>query len=300
MTTISVDSMIGDARRKARRAVATVRCENRLVSRYVFNGRAVRRYRKHPAVLQTPASRVAGELASAGVAMATVDELVGQPAVFDGLVAYTRELRAAGVARPDAAKPYLTELLGTEPELSPSNPLLRFALHPQVRGIAEKYAAMRLKVQDVNVWVNAPTSGEAQQSQRWHRDLPEDYDIVKCFVYLQDVPPGAGPLQYVKGSNTPAGRKQEFSTEFDGVGYRLADEDVAGAFGQSGIVTAEGTAGTVVFADTRGIHRGGMATDTERVVLQITFSSDACFRPRNLRPAPGVEPAELAGVRLAG
>ena len=298
MTTTSVDTMISQARRTARRAVTSVRCDNRLVSRYVFNGRAVRRYRKHPSVLAPVPARVAGELAVAGVALTTVAEIVGDQAVFADLVGYTRQLRAAGVARPDAAKPYLTELLGAEPELDPANPLLRFALHPQVRGVAERYAAMRLKVQDINIWVNEPGVGAAQQSQRWHRDLPEDYDIVKCFVYLQDVPPGAGPLQYVKGSNTPAGRKREFSAEFDGIGYRLADRDITDAFGEQQVVTAAGPAGTVVFADTRGIHRGGMAVDAERVVLQITYSSDACFRPRNLRPAPGVDPAELPEVRL--
>lgn len=300
MTTTSVERIVGDAKRKARRAVTSVRCENRLVSRYVFNARAVRRYRKRPIALRPAAAQLAHELGAAGVALTTVDNLVGDSTTFQRLVAYAAALRATGAAQPDASKPYLTELLGTAPELEPSNPLLQFALNPQVRGVAEKYASMRLKLQDINVWVNTPTSGQAQQSQRWHRDLPEDYDIVKCFVYLQDVPAGAGPMQYVKGSNTPAGRKMQFSTEFDGVGYRLSDEDVASAFGQQQVVTAEGTAGTVVFADTRGIHRGGMATDTERVLLQITYSSDASFRPRNLRPAPGVTPAELPEVRLAG
>lgn len=293
-------SLSGDFRRRARRAVAFVRCESRLVSRYVFNGRAVRRYRADPTVLESAAAEVARELVSSGVVLTTTSDLIKDDRVFADIVEYTNELRASGAAVPDASKPYLTELLGVSPELEPSNPLLEFALNPQIRGVAEKYSSMQLKVQDVNVWVNAPTAGTAQQSQRWHRDLPEDYDIVKCFVYIEDVPPGAGPLQYIKGSNTAQGRKKQFNTEFDGVGYRLDDRDIEQTFGQQDVVRAAGAAGTVVFADTRGIHRGGLATECERVVLQITYSSDACFRPRNLRPAPGVQPQDLPEVRLAG
>jgi len=299
MTSTTNGFGVATMKRTALRAITRVRCESRLVSRYVFNRKAVAEFREQPARLQPPAADAARELVGSGVAMTTVDALVGED-VFGEIVDYTNALRRSGAAVPDAAKPYLTELLGTQPELEPANPLLEFALNPQIRGVAETYSSMRLKVQDVNVWVNAPTDGEAQQSQRWHRDLPEDYDIVKCFVYIQDVPPGAGPLQYVKGSNTPAGRKMRFDTEFDGVGYRLGDDDVAQTFRPDDLVQAAGPAGTVVFADTRGIHRGGLAIERERVVLQITYASDACFRPRNLRPAAGVRPEELPEVRLAG
>jgi hypothetical protein len=277
-----------------------VRCESKLVSRHVFNRDAVRRYRNERIPLDPAAAEVARELAGSGVAVTTVTSLVDE-AEFRGVVDYSATLREIGTVQPDAAKPYLTELLGVSPEIAPTNPLLQFALSPQIRGVAESYSLMKLKIQDVNVWVNQPQNGgSASQSQRWHRDLPEDYDIVKCFVYLHDVPEGAGPLQYVKRSNTPTGRKMRFDTEFDGIGYRLDDKDVAQAFAEEDIVQASGPAGTVVFADTRGIHRGGLAVDAERVVLQITYASDACLRPRNLRPAPGVRPTELPGVKLAG
>lgn len=299
MSENSIESVIQSGKRLVRRAIMAVRCESRLVSRYVFNRRAVREYEQNETVLQPTAVTVAQELAGSGVVLTTASELVGEDE-FRTIVDYSESLRSAGSAQPDAAKPYLTELLGDSPEIDPSNPLLRFALNPQIRGVAESYSAMKLKVQDVNIWVNQPQgAGVARQSQRWHRDLPEDYDIVKCFVYLRDVPNGAGPLEYVKCSNTTSGRKLRFDTEFDGVGYRLDDEAVAHAFSAEDIVRASGPAGTVVFADTRGIHRGGLATEAERVVLQITYASDACFRPRNLRAAPGVNAADLPEVKLA-
>lgn len=294
----TTSSRVDGIKRTARRAVTRVRCENRFISRYVFNLRAVRAYRKESRVLSSQAAAVATELSSSGVALSRASDLTGDDAAFQEIIRYAHDLRASGTLEADASKPYLTELLGASPELEPGNPLLSFALDPQVRGIAESYSGMSLKVQDVNIWVNAPTPGSAQQSQRWHRDLPEDYDIVKCFVYLDDVTTGAGPLRYVRRSNTTEGRKMRFDTEFDGVGYRLDDSAVAKFFAEEDVVQATGPAGTVVFADTRGIHRGGLATERERVVLQITYASEACFRPRNLRAAPGVQPEQLADVKL--
>jgi hypothetical protein len=286
------------ARRVARSAIRRVRSENRLVSRYIFNAKPVRDHRRQPPALGPEAVRVAAELERSGVALTTVDDLIGDDDLFQAISDETLSLRARPDLEVDPAKPFLTELLGSSPALSPDDPLLALALDPEVRGIAETYCGMTLQVQDVNIWVNRPVGEGPTQSQRWHRDLPEDYDIVKCFIYLSDVPDGAGPLQYVSGSNTVEGRKVRLPAEFDGIGNRLADEDVAATFGPDRIVTARADIGTLVFADTRGIHRGGLALDRERVVGQITYASRACTRPRNLRPAPGVDPRELQDFRL--
>jgi len=295
---MSNSAIVNTARRRVRSGVRAFKCENRLVSRYVFNAGAVRSFRRRPPQLAPGATQVVNELRQAGVALSSVRQVVGQEDTLAELQAYAQLLRSEPIRR-DPAKPFLTELLGSSPLLEPGNPLLALALHPQVRGIAESYSRLRLEVQDINIWVNMPTPDAPSQSQRWHRDLPEDYDIVKCFVYLADVPDGAGPLQYVRESNTRQGRKRKFEAEFDGIGYRMAERDVDIAFGPDQIVTARGTAGTMVFADTRGIHRGGFAVDAERVVAQITYASLACDRPLNLRPGPGVDRKALGSVRLA-
>lgn len=287
------------ARRSARSVVRTVRSDTRPISRYVFNAQPVLEHRRQPPTLAPGPAAVASELKQRGVALSTVTDLLGSDELYRAILGHSAELRARPDLEFDAAKPFLTELMGSSPAVSPTDPLLEFALHPQVRGIAETYAGMRLRIQDVNIWVNEPVTGEATQSQRWHRDLPEDYDIVKCFLYLSDVPDGAGPLQYVSGSNTAEGRRIRLSSEFDGIGHRLSEAEVAAAFGDQRIVTARGDSGTVAFADTRGVHRGGFARSAERVVAQITYASRACTRPRNLRPAPGVDRRELADFRLA-
>lgn len=284
--------------RRARRAVRSVRTESRTVSRYVFNAGPVLKYRRAATALDAEMQRVALELRTSGVAMTSIESLLGSNEALTRLQEYVARERAERAAQRDPLKPYLIELFGSRPEIAADDDLFSFALTPQVRGVAEAYAQMTLRVQDMNVWINLPTGGGPTQSQRWHRDLPDDFEIIKCFVYLADVTPGAGPLQYVRTTNTVAGRRQWFASEFDGVGFRVADEDIASTYEPEQIVVAEGSAGTIVFADTRGLHRGGFAFDTERVVLQITYSSNASIRRRNLRAADGVKRSDLADFRL--
>ncbi len=295
----TVNTVSRSARRRLRAALRAVRSQ-RQVSRLLINAGPVRRYRRRPAVLGAESTRVSQELRSRGIARSTVTELLGDERLYRRLQHQAATLRSRDDLVRDPAKPFLTELFGSSPEVSPDDPLLALALDPQVRGVAEAYAAMELRVTDVNVWVNTPVGGAPTQSQRWHRDLPEDDDIVKCFVYLSDVPEGAGPLHYVAGTNTRQGRKAKLPAEFDGIGYRLSDDDVARHFGPEQVVSGQGGAGTLVFADTRGIHRGGFARDQERVVGQITYASRACSRPANLRAAAGADRLAMGDVRLAG
>ena len=217
--------------RWARHRLRALRTENRPISRYVFNAAPVYRYRRVADQQPAEVRRVVDELRASGVALTSMSSLRSSDASLPVLQDHVARTRAERTAERDSLKPYLIELFGAQPEISPADPVFAFALLPQVRGVAEAYAQMELRVQDINVWINLPTGGGPTQSQRWHRDLPDDYDIVKCFVYLADVTPGAGPLQYIRSTNTPEGRRQSFRSEFDGVGYRVADDDIEGRHG---------------------------------------------------------------------
>ncbi|GAA0290277.1 phytanoyl-CoA dioxygenase family protein [Kineococcus aurantiacus] len=286
--------VLDEARRRARETVRRVRCENRLVSRYGFNTPAVLSHRRRPPVLTEAGRDLLGDLRRDGVATAQLDDLLGEPGRFEQLRRHVEDLRAASADGERAfGKSFLVELMGSEPVVAADDPLLQLAVDPRLRGIAEEYAQMSLKVHDLNAWLNLPTGGAAVQSQRWHRDLPEDHDIVKMFVYVRDVTPGAGPLRYLAGSATRTGRTLQVRNDWDGVGYRLDDSGVERLVEQNPgleIRTASAPAGTVVFADTRGIHRGGHAVDTERLLTQVLWASAACCRPRSLHAAPGTDP----------
>ncbi len=298
---------VSAARKNAREAVRKVRCESRPVSRYGFNLLPIVRYKVGVSPLNHTAHRVAQELRQEGVAMTQLDDLLEDDAALQRLQTYVESLRAEVIDEgqngegelSSFGKSFLIELLGERPVLMPGSPLVRLALHPQIRGVAEAYSGMKLRVQDVNAWVNLPRSVEAEQSQLWHRDLPEDHDIVKCFIYVRPVNKANGPMKYVRRSNTPQGRRVKFPSEWDGIGYRIPDEAVLSVVPDDYVVEATGPAGTVLFADTRGLHRGGHATGDERVVVQITYASNACCRPRNLTPADSAAAEQLSDFRLA-
>jgi len=240
--------------------------------------------------------RAVADLCRDGVAVTNVEELLGSRTLFDevrgqieGLIeAHTPEIQArverygAGGDAAGADKQYLVELLGPMPAVHPAEPIARFVAHPLIRGVAEASSRMRLRVFDYNAWYNVALDGEATQSQRWHRDLPEDRDIVKVFLYVRDVPEGAGPLSYVTGTHTGKGRRLRLPETWDGIGYRIDDADVESHALGGHVASVPGPAGTVVFANTRGLHRGGWARTDDRVVVQGLYASRSCNRPGSL------------------
>jgi hypothetical protein len=106
-------------------------------------------------------------------------------------------------------------------------------------------------------------------------------------------------MQYARQTHTRAGRRLDVPRQWDGIGWRIEDAEVERRVPAGQITVATGQAGTLVFADTRGLHKGGLARDRDRLLAQVMYASPACFRPRLLRPADGFDHADLPDVRLA-
>jgi hypothetical protein len=252
---------------------------------------------------------MAEDLRAHGVAVGSIDELMpadadlfeaaswaGQQMVHEhdevplrrDTVHGTGSLATATVPT-SATKSYVVELLGRQPRFDPTSPIVRLALHPQLRGLIESYVRMHLRLHDLNVWLNLPTRTEPRLSQRWHRDEPDDRHILKAFIYLRDVPHEAGPLSYVRGSHRAAGRRAQLPATWDGYGYRVDERAIEDHFGPDQVVTVPGPAGTVVVTDTRGYHRGGWAVEEERLVMMALFASRTSRKRRLIVPGPGVD-----------
>lgn len=121
-----------------------------------------------------------------------------------------------------------------------------------VRCYAQEYWAVR-KVDGAPVW-----------SQNWHRDHEADA-IIKFFLNLRDVGPNNGPFEFVRGSH---GKRDEALCPF---AVRTPTK-MLGAYVEPGteiptdrIESFTCPAGTVVVADTTGIHRGGRLTEGHRL-----------------------------------
>lgn len=264
------------------------------VWRYGLNAHRTASFAFRKAPLSDEAARVVADLVRDGAALSTLDALTGDPTVFQQLKA---EATALEQAKADVLREREKQLADIDdlgsgydklfvvamldescPTVDPDGILARVALHPRIKAIADHYYGMRTRVSDINIWRNLPTGKEPVASQLWHRDLPEDHLILKMFIYLEDVEPGAGPFTYVKGTHGYGDREWNPDGTFhDGSNVRADDSSMDAAVPADRRPSFPGPAGTVLFGDTIGWHRGGHAVTSSRFVLQVLYSSFAAM-----------------------
>ena len=275
---------------------------NELAWRYTFNLGPTLAYRLRRRRLSVEAARVLEVLDRDGIAITTARALLGEDSCHDELVAAVDRLErdqadrlaAAG----EAAKDPLTgegnlfniALLSPRPRPDPADVYVRFAIEDPVLEVANAYFGMDTKLSYYNVWHTFSTPVRARSTQLWHKD-PEDRYILKVFLYLSDVDDGAGPFTYAAGSHPKARLRQEPSSSVDADGARRSDdEQMAEVVPPERWVKGVGPRGTLIFADTRGYHKGGLARERDRLLYTCQFLSHAAnggFRTDLLRRSSG-------------
>jgi hypothetical protein len=284
--------------------------------RYVLNCRSALDYRfGHPPLAQ-PAARIAADLRRDGVALVPAGELLGSSPVYPAVMhaaatlecdwsSRLAELRTAyrAGAVSGKQKPYSIVLLPARiPPLEDA--LTRFALAGPVLDVVNAYFGMYTALTAANVWHNLIAEGAPIQSQLWHRD-PEDRHILKLFLYLSDVDEGAGPFTYARGSHRHPSRIAPHHHR-DGETPRSEDAEMAVLVPMEQWLTAYGPKGTLVFADTRGYHKGGWGSRSERIVYVAEFLASAAhgISTRNFhlgaRPLSSGQRIEIAAPANCG
>ena len=231
-----------------------------------------------PGPLEPRLERILGDLKRDGIAVARFDELFGSMELYEAAAADAREradrARAEDRLGSSEKKPFLTKLHPEEFEID--EPYAQIALHPAVVSIANAYVRMRTYLLAVDVWLTAPTAGEAKETQLWHRDT-DDYLTPKMFVYFSDVTEGDGPFCYAPRTHPLGDRRQ--SAEMDETN-RTHDDQMARIVPESEWVVATGTAGTVILADTCGYHKQLKPTGGQRLLMIGEYTSGTPFWPR--------------------
>ncbi len=234
------------------------------------------------------------DLRQNGIAITSVDELLADKMPFTELESAVESMLAArydelseiklkaGDANSIGDKTFNVELLGSEVEFDALSIFARFALHETFLNIANAYFGMLVKLRYFNVWQTFATVGAARESQLWHFDR-EDNFILKLFLYLNDVDEGAGPFTYAPKTHRKGklwGIQPEFSFEKNVM--RSTDEQMSAVVPKENWVTATGKKGTIIFADTRGFHKGGEARTGDRLMFTAMFTSPASDSKRLL------------------
>lgn len=276
--------------------------------RYLFNLKSTLAYRLDDHDLSFEQARIVEELNRRGVATSSIDRLpeIGSryqelkravEALEDEWAGRVSEARGETETGDLGRKTFLLQLLGEQPRLDPDSVYAGFCLDRQILEIANAYFGMYTQLRYYNIWHTLTTRGPARESQLWHYDR-DDHLILKLFVYLSEVDEGAGPLTYAPGTHRK-GNLRELPQSFDEQGVpRWKDEEMAALVPRDKWVTATGSPGTIVFADTRGFHKGGLARSRDRIFYTCMFTSPASQTPEHfIRPLGLTMPAAKAQAR---
>lgn len=250
---------------------------SRPVWRGLLNRDAIQHFTAQPPALDVVQQRIVADLRVHGIACATLQELFpDDPHMLERMQEQARLLRERAIQ--NKKKQFLLQLFETFPLVDLHDPFFSFMLSDKVIDSVNTYLGMWSKFYYSTLNITLPvTNGEPpKQSQRWHRD-PEDKRMCKIFVYLNDVDASAGPFVYARGSHGDGPYRHLFPQR-PPHGYYPPDGAVEAKIPSQNILTCTGPAGSVIFADTSGIHKGGYATAKERMMLTAGFLTSASPR----------------------
>ncbi|HEX5582437.1 MAG TPA: hypothetical protein VFX08_02025, partial [Gaiella sp.] len=109
-----------------------------------------------------------------------------------------------------------------------------------------------------------------------------DKHLLKVFLYLVDVDENMGPFQYVAGSQPGGQYADAWGWQPLGQNYPT-EEELETRIPDAAVKTFTGPAGTLLFCNTAGFHRGGFSTTKPRVLATATYSSPASLASLTVR-----------------
>ena len=247
--------------------------------RNVVNRRAVAHFKHYGNKPDAIEARILADLNQDGIAFSSLGELFGA-GKLDELLSAANFDRAP--RRTNRQKPFISEFFEEMPTITDDSKFAEAALSERVLTIVSTYLGMSPRFQEFTLTeINAvPGSEPRTSSMRWHRD-PHDRRLLKMFIYFTDVGENNGPFTYVRGSNYPNTYSKIFP-QVPPAGVYPPDGDVEKKVNPKDVVKAMGNAGTVVFADTAGLHRGGYVLKDRRRMLTAGFLPPKSFLVRQL------------------
>jgi hypothetical protein len=238
-----------------------------------------------PPELDDTQQRVLETMRQDGIALVPFEELFGDEQLWEALRAdiagfarHTEDNLAELQAKQKKKSYLIRRFLKSGTPFGLDDRWLRFGLSNRLLDIVNSYRGELTWMIDVDNWYTIPDPNAEDRiaSQRWHRD-PWDNHIVKVFTYFSDVDEAAGPFEYLRGS--PAGGRNahlwpwEGDEVYEAHGLYPPQDEFESKAPAEDVLTATGPAGTMVFADTSGFHRGGWTRHKPRVLSYCSFVS---------------------------
>lgn len=144
--------------------------------------------------------------------------------------------------------------------------------------VAQEYFKSQPVSDVLGYWIHTDFVKEpnSMSATKWHFDM-DRIKWLKFFVYLSDMDTDRGPHCYVRGSHKTGGIPPELLKR----GYaRIEDYEVEQYYKKEDIIEVVGKKGTIIAADTRGLHKGKHLLKDHRVLFQMKFC-DSLFGGEN-------------------
>ncbi len=243
---------------------------------FYLNKKARQQFFASMPVLDSVSARIVSELRFKGIALTHLSELFPErPELLLLLQVEMQQQRDSYAGKTETSQAFLSYLWDFIPELDVDDAFIQLSLHERILDIVNSYMQMwsRFYLFTLNVTHPVGPDATATTSQLWHRDA-DDKKICKMFLYLNDVDHESGPFVYIP--ETAYGQKHTFLYSLPGA---VPQEGVACALVKKQIETqvCVGKAGTIIFCDTAGIHKGGYATHNERVMFTASYRSSSAY-----------------------
>ena len=121
----------------------------------------------------------------------------------------------------------------------------------------------------VDCWWSFPTiKPDKEVAQMWHFDMDRPRWI-KVFIFLDDCKINNGPHCFIEGSH----KNNKLPYIIRKNGYKRLDDWIVMKYFKNKIKIFTANKKTILFEDTRGLHKGQRVQSGKRLVLQFQYSS---------------------------
>ena len=169
---------------------------------------------------------------------------------------------------------------------SSEDPVINLAKNKELIRIINNYLGTPAKLIYVEANISNPDAckEDKKKSQNWHRD-PGIHGCVKVFIYFNDVvTEGHGPFMYLKDTHEYGKYNNEFAQKFFGYGGKYPNKDEVNSHPcMQKKHICFGNKGTIILADTTGIHAGGYSVAAPRMMLTLVYYPKSDFQKQRLK-----------------
>ena len=234
----------------------------------LLNLKNIRLFTKNKPTLTDLQKNIVADLKKEGVAITSLSELYCD-GVLQELLAYVEKKEDRKSI--NHKKPFLIDYLPEIPELGFENPFFKVAASKEVLNVVNTYMGMYSSLYHFMVRETLLSEEEPILSQKWHR-APQEQKTCKVYIYLNDVDEDSGPFMYIPQSTSNKKWGVVFPQGVPRGGF-IDIKEIDRVIPKEEQITITGKAGTVIFCDTTGLHRGGYSTNKSRIMSTFGYGA---------------------------